>query len=103
MFMPDGGYVLKAAETGWTGLLIDCILYFIILRTGIRGFFRCKDPTMKVYYTAAVSSIVSFYLAEYTQPAVGGICDSGIYLAFVAIILNLNKHLDNPKSWYAEE
>ena len=58
---------------------------------------------MKIYYTAAVSSIMAFYLAEYTQPAVGGISDSGVYLAFVAIILNLNKHLDNPKSWYAEE
>jgi len=102
-FMPDGGYVLKAAETGWIGLLIVCILYFMILRTGIRGFFRCKDPTMKLYYSAAISSIVSFYLAEYTQPAVGGISDSGLYLAFVAIVLNLNKHLDNPESWYAEE
>jgi hypothetical protein len=102
-FMPDGGYVLKAAETGWIGLLIVCILYFMILRTGIRGFFRCKDPTMKVYYSASISAIISFYLAEYTQPAVGGISDSGLYLAFVAIILNLNKHLDNPESWYAEE
>jgi hypothetical protein len=103
MFMPDGGYVLKAAETGWIGLLIDCILYFIILRAGIRGYFRCKDPTMKPYYLAATSAIVAFYLAEYTQPAVGGISDSGVYLVFVAIILNLNKHLDNPESWYAEE
>jgi len=102
-FMPDGGYVLKAAETGWIGLLIVCILYFMILKTGIQGFFRCKDPTMKLYYAASVSAIISFYLAEYTQPAVGGISDSGLYLAFVAIILNLNKHIDNPEAWYAGE
>ncbi|HVU58058.1 MAG TPA: O-antigen ligase family protein [Puia sp.] len=103
MFMPDGGYVLKAAETGWIGLLLACIQYFIILKTGIRGFFRCKDPTMRIYYSAAVSTIFVFYLAEYTQPLLGGISDSGLYLAFIAIILNLNKHLDDPKSWYAEE
>jgi hypothetical protein len=103
LFMPDSGYVLKAAETGWIGLFIVVILYFMILKTGIRGFFRTKDPTMKLYYSAATSAIMSFYLAEYTQPAVGGISDSGLYLAFLAIILNLNKHIDNPEPWYAEE
>ena len=103
MFMPDGAYVTKAAETGWIGLLIVCSLYFIVLRTGIRGFFRCKDPTMKIYYSAAVSSIFAFYLAEYTQSAVGGISDSGFYLALIAIILNLNKFHDNPQAWYVEE
>jgi putative inorganic carbon (HCO3(-)) transporter len=99
-FMPDGAYVTRATETGWIGLLIVCSMYFYTLVVGIQGFFRSKDPTMKIYYSAAVSCLFAFYTAEYTQSAVGGVSDSAFYYALIAIILNLNKLHDNPQAWY---
>lgn len=86
-FMPDGAYVTRAAETGWIGLLINCILYFVILKTGIQAYFRVKDPRIKVYYAAGVSCIFAFYVGDYAQLAVGGPTDVGIYFAIIAMIL----------------
>jgi hypothetical protein len=86
-FMPDGAYVQRAAELGWIGLLINVILYFLILKTGIQAFFRVKDPRIKVYYAAAVSCIFAFYVGDYAQLAVGGPADICIYFMFIAMIL----------------
>lgn len=86
-FMPDGAYVQRAAELGWIGLLINVILYFFILKTGIQAYFRVKDPRIKVYYAAAVSCIFAFYIGDYAQLAVGGPADICIYFMFIAIIL----------------
>ena len=92
-FQPDGAYVMRAAETGWIGLLINCTLYFFILKTGIQAFFRIKDPRIKVYYAAGVSCIFAFYVGDYAQLAVGSPADVGIYFGFIAMILK-QKHYD---------
>ncbi|HXB94135.1 MAG TPA: O-antigen ligase family protein, partial [Puia sp.] len=86
-FQPDGAYVMRAAEMGWIGLLINCILYFFILKAGIQAFFRVKDPRIKVYYAAGVSCIFAFYVGDYAQLAVGSPADVVIYYAFIAMIL----------------
>lgn len=92
-FQPDGSYVVKATETGWVGLILVCILYFMVMRTGIRGFFKARSPDVKVYYGACLSAIFSFYVGEYTQLAVGGVTDSLVYFPLIAIMLNL-KYFD---------
>lgn len=86
-FQPDGAYVTRAVELGWIGLLINCVLYFYILKTGIQAFFRVKDPRIKVYYAAGVSCIFAFYIGDYAQLAVGGPADIGLYFMFIAMIL----------------
>jgi putative inorganic carbon (HCO3(-)) transporter len=91
-FQPDGSYVMKAAELGWIGLFLTCILYFYILKAGIQAFFRTKDPQMKAYYAAGVSCIFAFYVGDYAQLAVGGPADVPIYFAFIAMILNQKKY-----------
>jgi putative inorganic carbon (hco3(-)) transporter len=98
-FMPDGAYVTRAAELGWIGLLINVILYFFILKTGIQAFFRVKDPRIKVYYAAGVSCIFAFYVGDYAQLAVGGPADVGIYFMFIAMIL---KQKDYDKDWESQ-
>ena len=92
-FQPDGTYVTKATETGYIGLALTCILYFITMRMGIKGFFQAHNPQVKVYYSACLCALFSLYIAEYTQPAIGGVCNSLFYFPVIAIMLNL-KNID---------
>ena len=94
-FQTDGAFVGRATETGYIGLALTCILYFMIMQAGIRGFFRARDPVIKVYYSACLSAIFSLYVGEYTQAAVGGVSDSLFYFPMIGIMLNL-KYLDKP-------
>lgn len=96
-FMPDGAYVTRAAETGWIGLLINCVIYFVILKTGIQAYFRVKDKRIKVYYAAGVSCIFAFYVGDYAQLAVGEPPDVGIYFAIIAMILKQPDYDKNPE------
>jgi putative inorganic carbon (HCO3(-)) transporter len=101
-FQPDGTYVTKATETGYIGLALTCILYFMTMRMGIRGFFQARHPQVKVYYSACLSALFSLYLAEYTQPAIGGVCNSLFYFPVIAIMLNLkNIDRDDPAAQLA--
>jgi hypothetical protein len=91
MFQTDSGYVKRGAETGWTGLAEICILYFIALLTGIRGFFSVKSDKIKIIYAAVVSGLFAFYIAELAQSAIGQITDVVVYYPFLAIILKLKE------------
>ena len=88
-FPPDSGYLRKALETGWIGLAIVCILYFTILRYGVRRYFRSRSNKLKVLCAACVSSIFAFYIAEFGQEAIGQITDIVIYYPLIAILLRV--------------
>lgn len=86
-FPPDSGYLRKALETGWIGLGLICVLYYIILKFGIRAYFRCRDETHKLLYAACTAAIFSFYIAEFAQEAIGQITDVVVYYPMIAIML----------------
>ncbi|MGI8952118.1 MAG: O-antigen ligase family protein [Chitinophagaceae bacterium] len=88
-FPPDSGYLKKALETGWMGLALICILYFLITKTGIKGYFSTKNEHIKVMYAAATAAIFSFYVAEFSQDAIGQITDLVVYYPLIAIILKM--------------
>jgi putative inorganic carbon (hco3(-)) transporter len=88
-FPPDSGYLRKALETGYIGLAIVCILYFIVLRFGVRRFFRTRQENFKALCAACISSIFAFYLAEFGQEAIGQISDIVIYYPMIAILLRV--------------
>ena len=88
-FPPDSGYLRKALETGWIGLAFICLLYFIILRFGIRRYFKCRDDRLKIIYAGAISSLFSFYVAEFAQEAIGQITDIVIYYPLIAMMLKM--------------
>jgi putative inorganic carbon (HCO3(-)) transporter len=91
-FQPDSSYVKRAAETGWIGLGIVCILYFFTLRLGIREVFRAKAGKYKILAMGAVTSLFSFYVAEFAQVAVGGVTDVVVYYPLLAMILKLKTY-----------
>ena len=95
-FPPDSGYLTKALEMGWIGLAFFCTLDFIILRSGIRGYFTCKNEDTRLIYAACTAAILSFNVGELSQVAIGQITDIVIYFPFIAIILKL-KNFDQPK------
>jgi putative inorganic carbon (HCO3(-)) transporter len=95
-FPPDSGYLKKALEAGWIGLGLICILYYAILRTGIKSYFQCRNENIRVIYAASISSIFSFYIAEFAQDAIGQITDIVVYYPIIAIMLTLknsDKHV----------
>jgi len=90
-FPCDNGYLEKVLETGWIGLGLLCVLYFLILRTGIQAYFKGRTPYEKILAAACTCGIFSFYVATYSQTALGQISDIVIYYPFIAILLRLNE------------
>jgi putative inorganic carbon (HCO3(-)) transporter len=94
-FPPDSGYLKKALEMGWIGFAIILTLYYLVLRTGIRGYFTCRNEETKVIYAGCTASCFCFYVGDFSQVAIGQITDIVVYFPFIAIILKL-KHFDQP-------
>jgi putative inorganic carbon (hco3(-)) transporter len=98
MFQPDSGYVKRAAETGWSGLIVICILYTTALVMSIKGYFRTKNEQVKVIAACCASSLFAFYIAEFTQQAIGQMTDVVIYYPILAILLRLKQYdSENPQ------
>jgi len=93
-FQPDSAYLKKAAEVGWIGLLITVIMYFVVLKVGIQGFFRSSTERIRAMYAACVTGLFAFYIAEYAQVALGQITDVVVYYPMIGMILKL-KYFDN--------
>jgi len=102
-FPPDSGYLKKALETGWIGLAIICALYYVIVMSGVKGYFNCNEPRSKILYAAATAAIFTFYIAEFAQDAIGQITDLVVYYPLIAIILKLKYIEEGLKSPQDEE
>lgn len=88
-FPPDSGYLKKALETGWVGLIIICVLYFVVLKNCITGYFEEDDPNKKILFAACCAFLFSFYVADFAQDAIGQITDVVVYYPLIAITLKL--------------
>lgn len=90
-FPPDSGYLKKALETGWIGLIIICILYFVILKNTINGYFEAHNSNIKLIFAACSGCLFSFYIADFAQDAIGQITDTVVYYPVIALTLRLRK------------
>jgi len=95
-FPPDSGYLQKALETGYIGLAIICMLYFAILKSGVNGYFHSRNKYYKILYAACTASIFTFYIAEFSQEAIGQITDLVVYYPLIALVIKL-RYLEEPK------
>lgn len=102
-FPPDSGYLNKALETGWVGLTINCLVYFVTLLYAVRGYFRAKSQRIKTLFAAAAVFLFSFYLAELVQEAVGLIANLIIYNSIVAMIIRLREFSTREKDEWQPE
>jgi putative inorganic carbon (HCO3(-)) transporter len=91
-FPTDSGYLRKALEIGWLGLLLVVLLYYAVIRAGIRGYFQCTNERARLIYAGATACMFSFYVAEFAQDSIGQITDMVVYYPMIAIILQLKKY-----------
>jgi cell division protein FtsW (lipid II flippase) len=94
-FQTDSGYLQLALEIGWLGLIIVCTLFFVVLRGGVRGYFRCRDEEMRAFYAAATCALFSYYVGMFAQNTLGNITDLAFYFPMLAIIIRF-KDFNNP-------
>jgi len=92
-FPPDSGYVRIAVELGWIGLLLFCILMFVILKAGIDNYYRIRDPELKTYCLAMTLIIFAFNIGNYPQEALVQF-PSNIIFFLAAALINVTYRLD---------
>ncbi len=92
-FPPDSGYVKAAIETGWVGLFLLCIIYFITLQYGLVTYFKCKNKILKIYVFASVVCIFTFVIAQYGQEATDQIPGFFLFYSCFAVIIK-SRYID---------
>lgn len=66
-YIIDSGLMMIAAESGWIGLMIFLIFFFLILYVAIRNFYWLKNPKLKYLNAALACVIFSLIIAMYPQ------------------------------------
>ena len=87
---PDSAYMQTMMEQGPIGLALLLIFYYVILRTGIRYFYRVRDPDLKTLYAAHLVCIFSLLVAQFSQMAIGQYPNVLYFYSALAIFLKLH-------------
>ncbi len=88
-FPTDSSYLNKSLETGWVGMILTCILYFVILQYIVRGYFKVHSNRIKILFAALGAFFFSFYVGEIAQEAVGQFSNMVVYFPLLAIVVRL--------------
>ena len=90
-FPPDSGLLKFALELGWIGLILLCSIYFVIIRNGIKVYFKTRDPMIKKYSLVLVLATFSFVVCQYSQVAIGQIPGVFLFYGLAAGITRLHQ------------
>ncbi|MGB3778479.1 MAG: hypothetical protein WA960_08970, partial [Tunicatimonas sp.] len=63
-------YMSIALETGYVGLVIILLVFFVTLTVGITNYYRCRNPTVKAIYAAYIASFFALTVAGYAQESI---------------------------------
>lgn len=66
-FPPDSGYVRTALETGWIGLLIQCLSYLVIMLYAVWHMFHSRKKLTRALYAACIAVLFSGALGQIAQ------------------------------------
>jgi putative inorganic carbon (HCO3(-)) transporter len=94
-FQTDSGYLQLALEIGWLGLGLICIMFYMILRKGLRCYFHSRDGEMQSVYAAGICALFTYYVGMFTQNTLGHLEDLTFYYPLIAIFLRYNNY-ENP-------
>lgn len=89
-FQTDSGYLQLALEIGWLGLTLICVMFYMILKRGVRSFFRSTNEEMRSVYAAGTCAIFTYYVGMFTQNTLGHLEDMAFYYPLIAIFLRYN-------------
>jgi putative inorganic carbon (hco3(-)) transporter len=90
-FATDSGYLKTALTIGWVGLIIQMSLYFMIIATGIKNFYRARDSEIRALYAAYICLFFALLIANYAQSAMGQKPIGLIVFSIYAIMPNMIK------------
>jgi len=96
MFQPDSGYAKVLAEQGAIGLALLLLTYLIVMRQGIRNFYRAKDPEIQNYYIGLLAMLFSILVGQYSQMAISQYPILLYYYGLLVIFYKLIKY-DSPQ------
>ena len=98
-YPPDSGYMKIMLEQGWVGLAINILFYFIILYSGITGFYNSRREEIKTYYIAFTVCFFSLVVGQYSQLAISQYPQYLFYLATLVIFYKLKEYdTKNPET-----
>lgn len=86
-FPPDSGFVKTAVETGWVGLLFQCLVYLLSLLAGVRAFYQSNNKKVRVLILASVGCCFAFIIGQYGQVAIGQIPGCFLFYSCLALIV----------------
>jgi putative inorganic carbon (HCO3(-)) transporter len=95
-FPPDSGYIRVAVELGWIGLLIFCIMMFMIMKQGINGYYTIKDPELRTYCLAMTLIVFAYNLGNFPQEALVQF-PSNILFSMMVAMITVSIRLDREK------
>jgi putative inorganic carbon (HCO3(-)) transporter len=95
---PDSGYMKIAMEQGWLGLALTLIFYYLVLRTGIKHFYRCRAPEIRMWYIAVISMLLSLMVGQFSQIVIGQYPTIFFYYPAIVILIKLCKYEQTNKS-----
>jgi putative inorganic carbon (HCO3(-)) transporter len=93
-FQPDSGYVRTAVELGPVGLIIFCMMMFMVMKTGIDNFYRAKDPEIKTYILGITLVVFAYNIANFPQEALVQFPSNVLFsldMALLTILYRLDK------------
>jgi putative inorganic carbon (hco3(-)) transporter len=88
-FPPDSGYMKIFAEQGWIGLGLTVLCYYIFLRTGIKNYYRLRNPDIQNHALALIILIFTLMVGQYSQIAMGLDPETFYYFGALVIFIKL--------------
>lgn len=90
-FPHDSSFVRMGVELGWLGLILYTIFHYVVLRTGLYYFIRCRDPFIKTLYGAITTWLFMLAVACYFQEAILQLPMNLIYNVFLGMLVTLKR------------
>jgi len=83
-FTPDSGYMKVFAEQGFIGLGVLLVCYYLFMRTGIKNFYRTRNPEIQNHSIALVTMVFTLMVGQYSQIAL--VLEPGIFYFLGALV-----------------
>jgi hypothetical protein len=77
-------------DQGFIGLIMTLVFYFVILKTGIKHFYRVKDPWLKTLYVGNLVFIFALMTGQISQMAIP--MYPSVFYMYAAFALLLKMH-----------
>ena len=101
-FPPDSGYLRTALETGWIGLAITMLMFFIPMYVGVRNYYRSRTREIRALYVGLLAGLYAYIIAQYAQVAIGQIPGSLFFYSSMAIMVKL-KDFETPTNTKSDQ